>query len=180
MAKHIVELGRFDVAQVVADLEGERASLFDLVTLRQTFPGSPHHATKCIFLRAPQSPRVEDYFEDVPHGVTRFLTDWPAMTDLVLAVSDKLPGPIGKVLVVSLQPRAGIDWHIDEGNYAEAYNRVHLALVTNPGAILYSGGEAHYLEAGAACDYDVHVLHSAANYGDTPRVHLLIDYRRAQ
>lgn len=178
MAKHIAELGRLDVAQVVADLQGEKASLFDLVTLRQSFPGSPHHATKCIFLRAPASPQIEDYFEDVPHASTRFLLEWPAMVDLLLKVDSKLPGPVGKVLVVALEPHAGIDWHIDEGKYAEAYNRVHLALTTNPGAILYSGGESHHLETGAAVEYDVHVLHSAANYGLTPRVHLLIDYRR--
>jgi hypothetical protein len=53
--------------------------------------------------------------------------------------------------------------------------RIHLPLVTNPGAFLVSGGERFYMAPESLWMFRPTTAHGAYNSGDRSRVHLMID-----
>lgn len=167
------------VRQSLPQHEGE----FDFLTLRQTRPGSAHHATRSIFLRGPLLPlqRVEEWFQDIPQVDYLFLDRWPEMKRLLTHTAStigKAKG-LGKVMLVELPPLSGIDWHVDEGPYAEAHDRYHLAIETNPEASLYSGSAAAHVVPGELVWFRTDALHSAANASPSERrLHLIVDVRK--
>jgi len=180
MGVHIRGVAALDTFAAVASLY-ERQAGFDKITLRQDTPGSPHRETRAIFLRGPDDPTVTRWFEDLPHGDYPDLVHWPEMQALLSAICGALrqpPTALGKAMVVELKPQGSIAWHVDEGAYAVRHNRYHVALTTNPGAVLLSGGEQAHVPVGALVAFDTAVLHSAVNVGSTPRIHLIVDCRK--
>lgn len=180
MGAHIRAIGHLDTFALLASLY-ERRSEFDTITLRQDTPGSPHRDTRAIFLRGPDEPTVTRWFEDVPHVDYPAWRTWPEAEPLFTNLLTSLPQPIpdvGKVMLVELKPGGALAWHVDEGAYAVQHERYHLALTTNPGAWLLSGGEQAHVPVGALVWFDNHALHSAINVGPTPRIHLIVDIRR--
>lgn len=82
---------------------------------------------------------------------------------------------IAAVDVEMLDPHAFIGWH--KGDRDEI--TVHLGIVSNPGAILYAGGESWSVGQGqiVMCSPAIHVLRSAVNFGDQPRISLVLTLR---
>lgn len=177
---HFRPVTHLDTFALVASLHGRR-SLFDAITLRQDTPGSPHKDTRSIFLRGPDDPNATTWFQDVPHKDYGWLESWPEAQDVLdhIAVALKVPGMVfGKVMVIELKAGGALGWHRDEGPYSERHVRYHLPLVSNPGAILYSGPEQAHLPVGLLTHFDNRSLHSAANHGAHARIHLVADVRR--
>lgn len=182
---HFRPLGHLDTFPVLASL-GARLALFDQVTVRQTYPGSAHGDTRSIFLRGPEwdaeTPLIA-WLEDRPHVHYPSLEDWPELSlllaNVLVSVDPTCARALGKVMIAELAPGGAIGWHVDEGDYAEAHERFHVPLTTNPGCVMYSGGESIHLPVGMLTAFDNHALHSAINAGLTPRMHLIVDVRRA-
>ena len=74
--------------------------------------------------------------------------------------------------VVSLQPSAQIVAHVDEGLTGTRY---HLPLQTNEGCWSFSEGIWSQLEVGSIYRMDPTKPHGAVNWGETTRLHLMID-----
>lgn len=91
-----------------------------------------------------------------------------------------LSGEMARAMVSRLDPGSTIFWHLDDGPYHSKTARFHLPLVTNPGCIHYSGPESLHMEAGSLWYFNNHVRHSAANWGQSFRVHLIFEMRRAE
>lgn len=179
----MIPLDFIDVSNMAAALLMRHKSHFTDETRRQTMPGSPHHDTKTIILRGPETPSPENWFLDVPQVDSPLLHDWPSARQVIEAIAashlrrtGEEPN-FGKIMVVSLKPFGWVDWHVDMGPYAEAYNRMHCCLVPSPGAWLYSGGEAAILPMGQLTYFNNRTLHSALNMGPIARVHLICDVR---
>ena len=156
---------------------------FDEITLRQDAPGSPHKDTRAIFLRGPSASTpeaaVRAWFDDVAYTDYGNLLQWPEALDLVDDILLQLPSAaVGKIMLVELKAGGALAWHIDEGDYAKAYRRFHLPIVTNPMAFMYTGGDQAHLPVGVLTEFDTSVLHSAINAGPAPRIHLILDVRR--
>ena len=184
MGRRINGLAHIDVFDLVASLR-DRMTDFDKVTLRQEWPGSPHHDTRAIILRGPVGlgrtlPLPAGWFDDVPHEDLLPRWDWPEVRDVLREIEKLAPVGLGKAMIVALRPGGSIDWHVDEGPYAQAHLRYHLPLVTNPFAHLYSGGEQAHVPVGALTFFDTSVLHSATNLGPTDRIHLIVDARKVR
>lgn len=86
-------------------------------------------------------------------------------------------GPVdfGRVYLEWLDAGAVAPWKRFSGIYYERFWRLHLALRSNPGAMLYSGPEALQLLPGQLTQVNVRTPHSALNFGISPRIHLVID-----
>ena len=177
MGAHLEVVHRVRVEDVARTLE-PRFNLFDAITLRQDYPGSAHHATKSIFLRWPDPPGVDTWFLDIGHVDTPVLKAWPEAQVLLEEIELFTGRTLGKAMLVMLKPGGGIDWHFDQGEYAAAHYRLHVPIVPCPAAALFSGNEAFAPSPGDVVRYDTTVLHSAANFGATPRIHLIVDYRK--
>lgn len=89
-----------------------------------------------------------------------------------------LSGEMGRAMLSRLDPGSTIFWHDDDGPYHSRHIRFHLPIVTNPGCFLYSGPEQLHLPAGMLTYFNNRVRHSAANWGDLLRVHLIFEMRR--
>lgn len=168
--------GELPVAPLLAALAGE-PQLWERHTLRQEFFCSPHWATQSIYLRGPRAFTFEDYFmdtgafpvpgpEDVEDAAANLVSRLLVMTNA---------GELGRVLIVKLPPGGVLIEHVDEGVYAEHYERIHVALATNERAVLVCNDEAMHVPVGEAWWFDHRAPHTARNMGDSERVHLIVD-----
>lgn len=170
------------------------ADAFGQIVARQKAPGSAHHDTQSIFLRGPENPTAESWFKDEPHvdyailGATEWIAAKNALreirrlveTDFGKVRPGSVLGSMGKALIISLKAGGHVDWHVDEGAYAEKHWRFHLPLVTNPSAITYSGAEGAHFPVGALFFINNRVKHSSINMGFFPRIHLVVDFRQPE
>lgn len=178
-------LAFLDASMFTAMLITRHKQSYRADTPRETAPGTPHHDTKAIMLRGPRNPSPENWQEDVEQINYPIMSEWKSAKALLLRIAaaaapfnnGETPD-LGKAMVVSLKAGGFVDWHIDEGPYAEAHLRLHLCLVPSPGAVLYSGGDQHTPPVGQLTFVNNRVLHSAVNLGPVPRVHLIVDVRK--
>lgn len=145
--------------------------------------GALDHAAS-IYLRGPVESSVEErWHQDVPHKNYHALEHWPEMDVLLTSIGDRLFGgerhKLGKAMLVRLRPGGWIDWHVDEGSYADAHWRGHLPIVTNDGCHVFSGIHAGHLPPGHFFKFDNSALHSGINTGRTERIHLIVDWRKS-
>lgn len=87
------------------------------------------------------------------------------------------PGEWYTCRVVSLQPSSQIVAHRDAPIIGQRY---HIPLQVNAGCWVFSGGVWQQLEAGRVYQMDPTEEHGAVNWGDTMRLHLMIDTMRME
>ena len=141
---------------------------------------TPHRDSETIFLRHQPGTRPRDVLhslvvEDGKHS------DHPAIRGVCAAImrvvgveADRL----GRVLLIRLKPQGRITLHTDIGAYAEATERYHLPVITNPDAWLEVDGDRHHMEAGVLYFFEKHRPHCGGNDGTEGRVHLVVDVFR--
>jgi Aspartyl/Asparaginyl beta-hydroxylase len=141
-----------------------------------------------IILRGHDPITKENWLDDLPIKETQTLTEWATMKSLLAkarkAIMNEpiakqyLSGEMGRAMVSRLDPGSTIFWHVDDGPYHEKNIRFHLPLVTNPGCLLYSGPESMHVPVGLLTYFNNRVRHSAANWGQFHRLHLIFEMRR--
>ena len=141
---------------------------------RRQLRHSPHQDSGVLILRGQptENPR------DVLHGlkvVDREIYLTEALHTAVLAVAARSGCRPARALIAKLPPRGKVLPHTDIGLYAEATERFHVALETNPEAWLEFAGERRHFEPGDIWSVDKHVPHCGGNDGKTPRMHLIVD-----
>lgn len=171
--QHLRLCGTIDVQPLLRVLPAWEP-LFDAVRWRQETKGSPHADTKTIFLRMPAEITVETVFQSL-EAVDLPPMDEPAFRTAVEAVSDLEGAPVARVMIVKLRPGGIILPHVDEGAYAEATDRYHLCVETNPLCHMQVGGEVVRPKAGEVWSFDKRTRHMVANGGTTWRTHLIVD-----
>lgn len=183
----ILPVDFIDVSRMAAALVLKHSVHFADDTRRQDAPGSAHHDTEVILLRGPVGEITrESWFEDVPHADTGLLLKWPSAQQVLAKIAQshmRRAGhePIfGKAMVVSLKAGGHVDWHTDEGPYAEAHDRFHICLVPSSGAMTYCGGLGASLPVGQLTWLNNRALHSAINVGSNARIHLIVDIRKPE
>jgi aspartyl/asparaginyl beta-hydroxylase (cupin superfamily) len=77
-----------------------------------------------------------------------------------------------KVVAVALWPSRQIVAHTDPPIPGKRY---HLPIQTNEGCWVFHGGEWAQLQLGHWYEMDPTEIHGAVNWGDTVRVHLMVD-----
>lgn len=162
--------------------------LFDEGSERERWAKSPHHDTQSILLRGPPDPSPENWFADDIRHVnypTMEAKEWVALRTCLqrvrqavrVSLNQNSEPVMGKAMIVRLKPQGTIDWHTDEGAYAQHHLRYHLPIVTNPACNFYSGIEVMHMPVGQLNYFDNHVPHSAVNFGKSARIHLIVDFR---
>ncbi len=75
---------------------------------------------------------------------------------------------LGRVRVLKLNPRTSLSYHRDPEN------RLHIPIITNPGALMIVDSEAHHMRADGTVYYmQTKRYHTALNGGSEPRIHLV-------
>lgn len=155
----------------------EEPALWRAIMIRQNYPGTAHHDTQTIFLRGPRSFTRQDYFFDIgafecsAYQVLRKEID--AVVDPVLDAIR--PTEIGRMMIVNLRAGGIVDWHADEGDYADHYSRFHICLESLPGSVLITQSGMQHMRPGEAWWFNHKARHCARNNSIGRRVHLIFD-----
>jgi hypothetical protein len=169
-------LTNIDVGPMLDALDA-RPQLWDEITLRQDTPGSPHHDTRCIWLRGPREITLDSVFNDTKSF------DYLSMGELAESVYP-LVAPIlrqlgstllGRVMIAELKPGGFIDPHEDQGQYAKKFSRFHLVLTSDLGNTFTVENESVHMAPGELWWFNHRGEHQVRNDSATPRVHIIFD-----
>lgn len=155
--------------------------LWDQITARQATPGSPHHDTRSIILRWCKSKTIQSVFTDIPAIDYPAFAKLPEARPLVDKVFELAEGfELGRVIIADLKPGGKIDKHLDEGAYADYYDRFHLVLTSDPGNkffVEYADGCQEWVEMkpGELWWFNHKQPHSVENESNRGRIHVIID-----
>lgn len=86
------------------------------------------------------------------------------------------PDPaIPKAMLARLEAGQIIDRHVDGAGSNLVTHKIHVPIITNPGALFIVNDQAFHLEAGRAYEVNNIVPHAAQNDGDEDRIHLIFE-----
>lgn len=163
--------------------------LWDEITARQDTPGSPHSSTQSIFLRWCKSQTLSAVFNEIPAveypAFNELPEAWPILQEVLDLVKAK---ELGRILIVSLEPGCAIEPHVDEGAYADHFERFHVCLHSDLGNTFSVEkqpwcGEFVHMATGEVWWFNHKKHHAVFNGSRSPRIHMIIDavaplYRR--
>lgn len=163
--------------QPLIDAINANPQLWDANTIRQDFPGSPHHDTQCIWLRAPERIAPDTVFDDlVAHDTGAMDVLQPAANEILKPIMEALGvKELGRMMVVTLRPGGVIDPHPDQGAYAEHYERFHLVLTSDYGNRFYCGDDMVHMQPGELWTFDHRTEHTVVNDSTLERIHVIFD-----
>ncbi len=160
----------------VAGLLGRiEPSMWEEITVRQDWPGSPHKQTQSIYLRWCSSWTPSAIFwstdaVDYP-GSERLLPD---AEDCVSDICRRVGGSeLGRVVLTRMAANADIMPHVDEGRYADIYDRFHLCLRGESAMLV--GNSAFLMKPGELWWINHKRMHSVSN-ANAERIHLIADF----
>lgn len=164
-----------DVKPLVDALES-RPELWKHITARQIAPGSAHHDTEAIFLRWCAKLDVHAAFNELEAVDFRAALELPEAVELVKQALQHIPHEaIGRILIVNLKAGGSIDAHMDEGAYADHYDRFHISLQSDEGNIFHVGGKSFHALPGELWWFNHKQHHSVENKSGRDRLHLILD-----
>lgn len=164
-----------DPAPALAELE-RYASLWDLNTERESYPGTAHKDSQTLYLRAPQIISADSMFYSLEVQDTPALFSLAACGRLLYSTASVVGADqLGRVALVKLAPGGKVEEHVDQGLYADYYTRFHLPLLSDSRCRFYCGDESVWMEPGQLWWFNHRELHHVENNSDQPRIHLIVD-----
>lgn len=106
---------------------------------------------------------------------TPMLAKFPRLFELLCQFAASQKATLTKITIARLLPQSHIFPHIDPGGFFDRRDRFHLVLAAEEGNCLRSGGETVSMKPGELWWFDNKKLHSASNFSDRPRVHVIFD-----
>ena len=120
--------------------------------------------------------------EDEQFGAYAATRDWQEYDDLrdrLRRLGEPMGGiEIGCVHLDTLRPGELRAW--TEARPLSKWSVAHLPIRTNPQSALIAGTESATLAVGLLTVVSTLVPHAAINLGETPRIHLVIEFRKAR
>ncbi|QFZ21209.1 aspartyl/asparaginyl beta-hydroxylase domain-containing protein [Saccharothrix syringae] len=170
-------LPTFDLQRLLADLKTLDGHQW---ALQQTFEtdGPAEEADfdwRALPLRSPTGSELRT--DPGGAGLDDFAdTKWLAEAPYLAEVLASIPAPLRCVRLLALGPGAQSELHFDTKiGFPWGNLRLHVPLVTNPGATLLMDGDVHVWEPGTFWFGDFCRLHQVENTGTRKRVHMVID-----
>jgi len=106
------------------------------------------------------------------HADTEFLDRCPYHADVLRAI----PAPIRAARLMALGPGTAIHDHRDgKLSFPWGTMRLHIPVITNPGAVITVDGQEYHWDAGRLWFADFDRLHRVRNTGTRTRIHLVLD-----
>lgn len=172
-----------DVAPLLARLQAQ-PDLWNMDTERGRYVGSPHVQARSILLRGPVvegnwlatwARAMQRDTEIVDYRVIERLQ--PEVGEAVMGVIEQLGpvGDLGRVMLTKLKVGGAIVPHMDEGLYADIYDRFHLCVDGGWANSFQCGGETIYPSPSHGFWFNHKREHSVENASPVERIHLIID-----
>ena len=93
----------------------------------------------------------------------------------LMRILNSWEAPIGKSRISILKPNAAVEEHVDVDYYWKYRLRVHIVVKSNPKAIFGCDNQTLQLPEGQVWVSNNWAPHWIANYGDTDRIHIVVD-----
>lgn len=170
--EHFRLIGHLDPTAVNSAVR-EHEAHFEDETWRQSTPGTCHADTRSLYLRMPSEISVHSIFHSLDIS-DKPLIKLPILQQSLYDVQQLLDRALARVMIVRLKPWGFIKPHTDEGSYADATDRYHWCLTSNPDAFFVSGREMAQMQPGEVWWFDKHVEHAVKN-GRSDRDHMIVD-----
>ena len=144
---------------------------------RSEYPGSAHAAADAILLRGPAEITPKAFFrelEQVDYEAAHTLM--PEVAQITNNVYDRV-GFVrytGRSMITRLPPGGRIQPHVDEGLYADVYDRFHVCLDAE-GTVFRCGSEGAEMRPGEIWWFNHKRTHEVLNCGARARIHLILD-----
>ena len=155
-----------------------KPELWKEIETRQQFTNSPHKDTETIYVRG--ALKMSPYYllwdtGSYDYPCMEYLK--PALVPLLQPILKQLGvEDLGRVLIVNLKATGQVTRHIDQGTYADHYERFHLVLRSNRHCFLTSGNWVLNLQEGECWWFNNKALHSAENNStEYDRWHIIFD-----
>ncbi len=140
----------------------------------------PHRQTQTIALIYDPDMRHED--PTVQPAFARFRHLVQPIMDTVAARYPAVEGDTApyfvRAILVRLTAGESIGTHRDFGDSLSRAHRIHIPVITNPGAEFGIAGHIKHLAAGEAWEINNRKPHAVRNISAEDRVHLILDYVR--
>ena len=141
----------------------------------ETAWGASHWDVHCsidmILLRGGKKGSADDF-------VTDDVANSPLLDQMPYIASILAPeGPFGGAhyaFIFRTKPNGITRQHMDDREEWTRTVRIHVPIITNPGAVLLAEGRSKHLEVGEVWTFDNQQIHSVMN-GDSTRVHMIFD-----
>jgi hypothetical protein len=108
---------------------------------------------------------------------------WEHWAPRLLPVMETAVKPFGykrgffpRIMLARLSPSAFIKPHTDGDPRGTRPHKIHVPILTNPGALFFVEDGRYHLEEGRAYEVNNAARHGAANGGNTDRIHLIFEY----
>lgn len=149
-------------------------------TERQNYPGSAHKETETIYLRWAVDKTVYGGFYDLESEdhVETIQALNPEAVELVSQVVQHIMGAapqpdVGRVILTRMKPGGVITEHVDEGPYADKYDRFHVCVQGDSG--FWCDGEVRGMLPGQLWWFNHKLRHWVQNGPECDRIHLILD-----
>ena len=161
----------------------QKPHLWDQNALRTTHELTPHKQVSDIWLRFNDltpyqngdAAGVIDEHESINYPA---MFELPQARPLIFWLMARMEGErLGRCLITKLPPGGRIAAHVDGGSHAAYYERVHIALQSNPQSLFRCGDEVINMQAGEVWWFQNAIEHEIWNDGDCDRIHLIVDLR---
>lgn len=169
----IRELGPVDIAPLKPLVQAISAPVWEHENTYKENNFSCFHHTQHIIFRFPQGTTPEVF---TTHSI------WTAWQDRLLPILDQAAHPYGytqpvypKVMLAKLAAGHFIDQHVDKGEMNRYTHKIHIPIMTNDQVRSFVKPDWHALREGYAYEVNNTLPHSAENYGQADRIHLIFE-----
>ena len=134
-------------------------------------------------IRGPRA-GADDPDDDAAFRQLAKIDGWPELKSAIAKlkrIGDQTGGiEFGRIYLEILPPGAARPWEPPRSGYYERFNRLTVALRTNPGVAHFSGTESAHLAHGVVTWINQRTWTSDINIGETQAVVLVVDSRRKE
>ena len=179
------KINEFDIKHLLENLKEEH---WKAITLRQEHPGSAHGDTESIYLRWSASMDVKSVFSDLDAVDYPHLDMLPEFKEVLQWIFYEVGGEqLGRAMIVKLKKDGYIEQHVDEGDYADHYDRFHLCLDAEPECdfmVQHGDSPLHFettnMLPGELWWFDHKKPHCVDNGSGRDRIHLIVDVKTSK
>lgn len=113
--------------------------------------------------------------EYAAHFVCKDPELWKHVEPIILDLEKIYSGKVGRATIVKLPPNSLVFPHEDPYVYPNVIHRIHVPIITNDSVFFSVYDSTKNLLAGEAWEVNNAKLHGCYNFGNTDRVHLIVD-----
>jgi hypothetical protein len=132
-----------------------------------------HHTRHIVFRFTPSNRDPLDYYDTPAWQVWQPLLQ-PLLDAAILPYGFAQP-EFPKAMLARLEAGQVIDSHVDGAGSNLRTHKIHVPLITNPGALFMSRDEGFHLAYGRAWEVNNIAPHGGVNRGEEDRIHLIFE-----